>query len=136
MWCCCCCCWSGGGGGFRGREVGGLWAGGQTLEVGWGEETPWREERRAGSTSPGRLCKRCGAAGNTPEWRKKELPRRFTHTRERTHAHARIYAHSESYCHPVEALITGLPPPPLQRHLCGGKAQYRLLARGSRAPIG
>ena len=79
-------------GGRRGGGGGRLWR----LE---GEETPWREERRAGSAHPGRLWKRCGTAGNTPEWRKKELPRKLTHTREDTHAHTRIYIHTHTYTH-------------------------------------
>lgn len=33
------------------------------------------------------------AAGNTPEWRKKELPRRFTHTQERAHTHTYTHTH-------------------------------------------
>ena len=94
------CCRSGGGAGSGADEEGGQEGGGGVrlwrLE---GEETPWREERRAGSAHPGRLWKRCGTAGNTPEWRKKELPRKLTHTREDTHAHTRIYIHTHTYTH-------------------------------------
>lgn len=84
---------------FRAREkrggggVGGGWCsnGGGAVREGGGRL--WRlegeETTGAGSAPPGRLCERCRAAGNTPEWRKEELPRRFTHTRELTHTDTR-----------------------------------------------
>lgn len=49
------------------------------------------------------------AAGNTPEWRNEELPRRFTY---RGKKDTRTQG---SYRHPVEALITGLSPLTIER---------------------
>lgn len=141
MWCCCCCCcWSGGGGGggFRGREVGGLWAGGADSGGWMGRRDALErgETRRLYLSRTPLQAVRCS-------WQHPGMAKEGTPTQ--IHAHAGTYTRARAHIRTLRVIlpscggidyIQGFPPPPLQRQLCGGKAQYRLLARGSRAPIG
>lgn len=76
----------GGGGGVADAAVDWGCRAGADTGVG-GRRDALERERKDTQTLPlqDSLWEPCGAAGNTPEWRKKELPRRFTHTQEHVH---------------------------------------------------